>query len=45
MSLEEFFKELKLILEANGCQVSNLSTDTRLEELNMASVELTTVLL
>ena len=45
MSLEEFFKELKKILEANGCRVSNLSTDTRLEELEMNSVELTTALL
>ena len=45
MSLEEFFKEIKRILESNGCQVSNLSTDTRLEELEMNSVELTTALL
>ncbi len=45
MSLEEFFKELKIILEANGCHVSNLSIDTRLEELEMDSLELTTALL
>ena len=45
MSLEEFFKELKIFLEANRCQVCDLSSDTRLEELEMNSVELTCALL
>ena len=45
MSLEEFFTELTALLKANGCQVENLSKDTRLKELGMSSVHLTSALL
>jgi len=45
VSLEEFFTEITGLLKANGCQVENLSTDMRLEELEMNSVNLTAALL
>jgi acyl carrier protein len=45
VSLEEFFADFQMILHANGCRVENLSMDTRFEELEMNSLELTNALL
>jgi len=45
VSLEELFTDLKRLLQASGCQLTNLGMDTRVEELGMDSIELSMLLL